>query len=150
MRPSTEVAPISKQMTIVVGLSVVGLMAFGFALSYYRNILFDTQLGLMHERNTKLKQEILNDYALLQYYKSSQYKDKYAKENFGLLKAGEKMIIIETSDDGDNVLIPTEELTEEEKQALYEERLSNIRIVDHWRMFLFEKSALEELKRVGR
>lgn len=143
-----EVTPISKQMTIVIGLSVVGLMAFGLAVSYYRNILFDRQLILMQERNKKLKEEVVEGYSVLQYYKSEQFKDKYAKENFGLLKAGEKVLIIDTPENLEDLLIASSELTEEEKQALYEERIGNIRIIDHWRLFLFQREELEDLKRV--
>lgn len=143
-----EVTPISKQMTIVIGLSVVGLMAFGLAVSYYRNILFDRQLIAMQERNRKLKEEIVSGYAVLQYYKSEQFKDKYAKENFGLLRPGEKVLIIDTPESQGDLLLPSGEMSAEEKQALYEERLRNIRIIDHWRLFLFERRELEDLKRI--
>jgi len=147
---SAEVTPISKQMTIVIGLCVVGLMAFGLALSYYRNILFDRQLILMQERNKKLKDEVLDGYALLQYYKSDQYRDKYAKENFGLFRQGEKVLIINQPSDASKILLPTGELSKVEKEALYEERLSSIRVYDQWRLFLFERKALEALQRIER
>lgn len=123
-------------------------MAFGLAVSYYRNILFDRQLIAMQERNRKLKDEITDGYAILQYYKSEQFKDKYAKENFGLLKPGEKVLIINTPESQGDLLLPSGEMTAEEKQALYEERLRNIRIIDHWRLFLFQRNELEDLKRV--
>ena len=141
-----EVAPIPKQMTIVVGLCVVGLMAFGLALSYYKNVLFDRQLVTMQERNDKLKREISKGYEELQYLQSGQYKDKYAKENFGLLRPGEKVLIIENSDDP-APLLSESELTPEDKAAIFEENLRNIRIVDHWKLYLFHRGQIEELKR---
>ncbi|MEQ1849101.1 MAG: hypothetical protein ABL890_00755 [Candidatus Peribacteraceae bacterium] len=147
MQSTSVVTPISKQMTIVIGLSVVGLMAFGLAISYYRNILFDRQLIVMQDRNRKLKEDILSDYALLEYYKSSQYKDKYAKENFGLLRTGEKVITIHTEASETDKLLPTGEMDPEAIQALYEERLSSIRVIDHWGMFLFNQKAIDELRR---
>lgn len=141
-----EVAPIPKQMTIVVGLCVVGLMAFGLALSYYKNVLFDRQLVTMQERNDKLKREISKGYEELQYLQSGQYKDKYAKENFGLLRPDEKVLIIERSDEP-LPLLSESELTPEDRAAIFEENLRNIRIIDHWKLYLFHRRQIDELKR---
>lgn len=142
-----EVAPIPKQMTIVVGLCVVGLMAFGLALSYYKNVLFDRQLKTMQGRNAKLKSDIATEYGELQYYQSDQYKDKYAKENFSLLRGGEKVFIVKKTNE--NISIATgNELTNQDREALFEERLRNIRVVDHWKLYLFYRNAIEDLKSI--
>lgn len=133
-------------MTIVVGLCVVGLMAFGLALSYYRNILFDRQLLAMEQRNGVLKGEITDGYSHLNYLQSSQYKDKYAKENFGLLKPGEKVFIINGPMDPIE-LKNDSELTPEDREAIYEQNLRNIRVIDHWRLYLFNRDAIEQLKK---
>lgn len=140
-----EVAPIPKQMTIVVGLCVVGLMAFGLALSYYKNILFDRQLITMQERNAALRNEISAEYSKLQYYQSDQYKDKYAKENLGLYKSGEKVLILEQPD---NLLSHSSslELTPEDKAAIFEEHLRNIRVIDQWNLFLFHRDKVDDLR----
>ena len=132
-------------MTIVVGLCVVGLMAFGLALSYYKNVLFDRQLKSMQERNTKLKNDIASEYAELQYYQSDQYKDKYAKENFNLLRSGEKVLVLQKSD-ADDVPIARNELTPEDREALFEENLRNIRVIDHWKLFLFYRDGIDDLR----
>ncbi len=133
-------------MTIVVGLCVVGLMAFGLALSYYKNILFDEQLQSMKERNRRLHQQVLSGYTDLRYYQSTQYKDKYAKENFGLLRLGEKVLLV--SRPSEPVMFSSKtELSEEERTAMYEENLRNIRIVDHWRLYLFHRDQIDDLKR---
>ncbi len=141
-----EVAPIPKQMTIVVGLCVVGLMAFGLALSYYKNILFDRQLRTMQARNAQLKSDISHEYAQLQYYQSDQYKDKYAKENLSLLKAGEKVLILQKSDNPIESR-PNTELTDEDRVAIFEENLRNIRVIDQWNLYLFHRDAIDDLKR---
>lgn len=141
-----DIAPFSKQVTIVSGLAVVGLMAFGLALSYYKNVLFDKQLGLVQDRNTQLKQDIVDGYAQLMYLRSEQYKDKYAKENLGLLRPGEKVLLI----DRPSVVTPltrATDLTPEEKIALFEENLRNIRIIDQWELYLFHKEKIEDLRR---
>ena len=115
--PYKDIAPIPKQMTIVIGLCVVGLMAFGLALSYYKNILFDQQLVTMQERNAKLRDEVTNGYMDLRYYQSVQYKDKYAKENFGLLQPDEKVLFV--SKPVEPVLFSkTLDMSPEEKEAV--------------------------------
>lgn len=134
-------------MTIVVGLCVVGLMAFGLALSYYKNVLFDRQLKSMQERNAKLKADIAAEYAELQYYQSDQYKDKYAKENFSLLRGGEKVLIVKKVQE-DDIFTTDNELTDEDREALFEERLRNIRVIDHWNLYLFHRGAIEDLRRI--
>ncbi len=144
--PYKDAAPFPKQMTIVIGLCVVGLMAFGLALSYYKNILFDQQLLSMQERNIKLRQEITKEYQNFEYLKSQQYKDKYAKESIGLLNPGEKVLIF-TRKPQPVALATANELTAEEKQAVYEENLRNIRVIDHWQLYLFHREKLEDLKK---
>ena len=141
-----DIAPFSKQVTIVSGLAVVGLMAFGLALSYYKNVLFDRQLDIVQERNHQLKQDIIDGYSQLMYLRSEQYKDKYAKENLGLLRPGEKVLLI---DRPTNVtpLTRATDLTEDEKVALFEENLRNIRIIDQWRLYLFHREKIEDLRR---
>ena len=141
-----DIAPIPKQMTIVVGLCVVGLMAFGLALSYYKNILFDRQLEIMQQRNRSLRDAVVEGYQELRYLQSTLYKDKYAKENFGLLRAGEKVLFV--SKPTEPVLLGVRELTSEERQAVYEENLRNIRVVDQWRLYIFEHDRIDALKKV--
>lgn len=142
-----EVAPISKQMTIVVGLCVVGLMAFGLALSYYKNVLFDRQLKSMQERNERLQSEIAAEYGELQYYQSDQYKDKYAKENFSLLRSSEKVLLVKQQEALALRSIDSG-VTDEDRTALFEERLRNIRVIDHWKLYLFHRQNIEDLKNI--
>ncbi len=133
-------------MTIVIGLCVVGLMAFGLALSYYKNVLFDRQLIAMQDRNGRLRGQVMDGYSELRYLQSVQYKDKYAKENFGLLKPGEKVLFVSRPNEPVIFMNPTE-LTDEEKEAIYEENLRNIRVVDHWRIYLLNREKIEELRK---
>lgn len=144
--PYAEVAPIPKQMTIVIGLCVVGLMAFGLALSYYKNVLFDRQLITMQERNSRLQSDISRSHTELKYLQSEQYKDKYSKENFGLVRPGEKVIVIDIPPDTVS-LSQNADLTPEEKEAIFEENLRNIRVIDHWKLYLFNHEKIEDLKK---
>lgn len=142
----SDIEPISKQLTIVIGLTVVGFMAFGLALSFYRNILFENTLGELERQNRTIAQDIENGYADLEYFKSEQFRDKFAKENFGRLNAGEKALIITRSLPSSN---PSDEETisdKEQREAAYFELLLQMPVLEHWKLYLFHKDKIEELK----
>jgi hypothetical protein len=140
--------PISKQLTIVIGLTVVGFMAFGLALSYYRNALFEQTLENIVDQNDILREKIALGYHDLEYYRSAQYKDKYAKENLGLIKPGEKILII--TEEVNVVSFPLEEegsSNSEQQEAAYFELLRQMPIREHWKLYLFHRKKIDELKR---
>lgn len=141
-----DLEPVSKQLTIVVGLTVVGFMTFGLALSFYRNILFEQTLQSISGENDVLRQENAESQSDLDYYQSVQYKDKYAKENLGKLNRGEKVLII-TENPDTPVISTTDELTVTEKQlAAYEELLRQMPVLEHWKLYLFNRQKIDELK----
>ena len=70
MPPKHDIEPISKQLTIVIGLTVVGFMAFGLALSFYRNILFEKTLEELADQNKHIAMEIEHGDGALEYYPS--------------------------------------------------------------------------------
>lgn len=142
-----DLEPISKQLTIVVGLTVVGFMAFGLALSFYRSILFEGTLHGIDLENKQLREKITEGYRDLDYYRSAQYKDKVAKESLNRVNPGEQVLII--------VPKPTVAVTAtgdrlssaEAAQAAYEELLQQMPVFDHWKLYLFNRDKLEELRR---
>ncbi|PIR48759.1 hypothetical protein COU80_03625 [Candidatus Peregrinibacteria bacterium CG10_big_fil_rev_8_21_14_0_10_55_24] len=145
--PYRNLEPLSKQFTIIVGLTVVGFMAFGYALSFYRNILFEQTLENIHNQNRNLRQEIAQGYRDLEYYRSGQYKDKYAKENLGLVSPGEHVLIIQqpitTS------AMANEELSElqgEQQRVAYLELLRQMPVIEHWKLYLFYPQRVQELQ----
>lgn len=139
------IEPFSKQLTIIVGLTVVGFMAFGLALSFYRNILFEQRLKNYDLQNKKLGQEIIAQGQSLDYYRSTQFKDKYAKESLGLVSPGEKVLIL--TEDPENTLDTGKTLSEEEaKQAAYEELLRQMPVLEHWKLYLFYEDRLKEIR----
>ncbi|MBI3618951.1 hypothetical protein HY213_02860 [Candidatus Peregrinibacteria bacterium] len=145
--PYRNLEPISKQLTIVIGLTVVGFMTFGLALSFYRNVLFEETLQNIGAQNQKLKENIVGSQQDLEYYRSAQYKDKYAKENLGKINPGENVLIISQNDQAPalttgDALSPTEE-----QQAAYEQRLRQMPTIQHWNLYLFHRDKLEELRR---
>ena len=144
--PYRDLEPVSKQLTIVVGLTVVGFMAFGLALSFYRNVLFEETLGSIQQQNNALRDKIGMGFADLEYYRSTQFKDKYAKENLGKLNPGEKVLIITNQPTGTPGASDTEEATARQ-QAAYEELLRQMPVIEHWQMYLFRKNEIEKLKK---
>lgn len=145
--PSTHaIEPLSKQVTIIIGLTVVGFMAFGLILSFYRNILFERTLSELQGENEQIAAGIAEGYQEVEYYRSDQYKDKYAKENLGRLNPGEKVIII-TEAPGTPASNPESAEAERlRREAAFEDMLRNMPVLEHWSLYLFHPERLEELK----
>ena len=142
-----DIEPISKQLTIVIGLTVVGFMAFGLALSFYRNILFEKTLEDIATQNMKIAQEIELGYRDLEYFRSDQFKDKFAKENLNRFNAGEQVVIITESP---RPVFDTAEADtaaeQERKEAAYFELLRQMPVLEHWNLYLFHREKIEKLK----
>lgn len=141
-----DIEPISKQLTIVIGLTVVGFMAFGLALSFYRNILFEKTLEDLADENNKIALKIEQGYSDLEYFRSAQYKDKYAKENLDKFNAGENVIIITQPADRGSEFEEDDASEQERKEAAYQELLQSMPVIDHWKIYLFHRGDIEKLK----
>lgn len=141
----TSTEPLRKNLTIMAGLAVVGLMAFGLTLSFYQNLLFEQTLQELASRNGTLLQEIEQGYRDLDYFRSPQFKNKFAKEKLGRVNPGEKTLLIphmpETPAEEQDALPP-----EERQRALYEEFLRQTPVIDHWMLYLFHREKLESLR----
>lgn len=142
-----QIEPISKQLTIIVGLTVVGFMAFGLALSFYRNVLFEQTLEDIRTQNTALRRSIAAGYKELDYYRSTQFKDKYAKENLSMVKPGEKVLIITEQQRPLDQTEAEQGTYTEEREAAYLELLRQMPVLEHWKLYFFHRDRIEELKR---
>jgi hypothetical protein len=146
--PSPNIQPISKQLTIVIGLTVVGFMAFGLALSFYRNILFEQTLVGIQEQNNLLAAKIQQGYGDLEYFRSAQYKDKFAKENLGKINAGEHLIYLNEQTKTRAPEQPVDDIIDKARhEAAFEEYMRQLPVWEHWKLYLFNKDKIEELKR---
>lgn len=143
----SDLEPVSKQLTIVVGLTVVGFMAFGLALSFYRNVLFEETLKNIATQNGQLRQEIAKGYRDLDYFRSAQFKDKYAKEHLNRLNNGEKVLIIIEKSTSTAVAETEGQSPTQAQQAAYDEYLRQMPVFDHWMLYLFHREKIEELRR---
>jgi hypothetical protein len=143
-----HIEPLSKQLTIVVGLSVVAIMAFGLFHSFYQNLLFERLLRDLENQNKKISRDIDQGYRDLEYFRSDHYKDKYAKENLNLLNPGEKILIISQKVDPIPESSPIITLDPSEKQeAQFREILRQMPVFEHWNLYLFHREKVEDLKR---
>jgi cell division protein FtsB len=142
-----DIEPISKQLTIVVGLTVVGFMAFGLALSFYRNILFEETLKTIEQQNGQITKEIEQGYRDLEYFRSEQFRDKFAKENLGKVQTGEKVLIV--TQKGTAAFLETENdaADAERKEAAYLELLRQMPVIEHWKLYLFHRDNIEAMKK---
>lgn len=139
--------PFSRQITILVGLTVVGFMAFGLALSFYRNVLFEQTLANLSKQNNELRHTIDRGQQELEYYRSVQFKDKYAKEKLGRVKPGEKVLII-TRDTPSYMPVDEENISlNQQQEAAYLELLRQMPVIEHWKLYLLHRERAEELKR---
>jgi len=146
--PYQHLEPFSKQVTIVVGLTVVGFMAFGLALSFYSNTLFEQTLNTISAKNNSIRQELKEGERQLQYYRSQQYKDKYAKEHLGRITPGEKVLVITQQTGRPAEHDPNETIKfTDQQEAAYLEILRQMPIAEHWKIFLFHRDTMEELQR---
>lgn len=146
---SSNIQPISKQLTIVIGLTVVGFMAFGLALSFYRNILFEQTLVGIQQQNDLIAAKIRQGYTDLEYFRSAQYKDKFAKENLGKVNAGEHLVYLnEAPKNTVSADKPVDELLDRTRhEAAFAEYMQQLPVWEHWKLYLFDKEKIEELKR---
>ena len=144
--PYQHSEPLSKQITIVIGLTVVGFMAFGLALSFYRNLLFEQTLEDMRTKNDDLRAKIEQGHEDLEYYRSAQYKDKYAKENLGVVRPGEQVLII--AQEPEHTTVPDALVSEptEQQEAAYFELLRQMPVLEHWKLYLFHRDRINEIK----
>jgi len=137
-----------KKLTIVIGLTVVGAMAFGLMLSYYRNVLFEQLLIDMEHKNQELQANIAQGHRQLEYYRSVQYKDRYAKENLDRINTGEKILILtDTSQQETDIYSVEEGSAQEQQEAAYLELLRQMPVMEHWKLYFFRRESLRELRR---
>lgn len=147
MPTKQDIEPISKQLTIVVGLTVVGFMAFGLALSFYRNILFEETLAELERGNSLIAADIEENYRDLEYVRSDLYKDRFAKENLNKINAGENVLIITSPPPllADSPL--TDKKEEERQEAAYAELLRQMPVFEHWKLYLFHRDRIPQIKK---
>ena len=82
------------RLVLVIGFFVVAYMLYHLTVSIYENYQIERHIAEFEERNETLRQENQQKLDDLQYYMSSEYQDKIAKQNLNLVNPGEKVVVI--------------------------------------------------------
>jgi len=86
------------QLLIMGGFFFFFYMFFSLATSIYRDYKLETEIEVFRGEIDNLADRANQKPSDLKYLQSDEYKDRYAKENLGLLNPGEKLIILPNKD----------------------------------------------------
>lgn len=86
------------QLLIMGGFFFFFYMFFSLAVSIYHDYKLETEIETFQDEIDNLADRANQKPSDLKYLQSDQYKDRYAKENLGLLNPGEKLIILPDPD----------------------------------------------------
>ncbi|MBN2306521.1 septum formation initiator family protein [Candidatus Peregrinibacteria bacterium] len=86
------------QVLIMGGFFFFFYMFFSLATSIYRDYKLETEIEVFKGEIEDLAERTNQKPSDLKYLQSEEYKDRYAKENLGLLNPGEKVIILPDPD----------------------------------------------------
>lgn len=120
------------KIILIAEFILLSYMLYVLATSLYKSYQVDRFITAAEQENAALEQEnetLAEDY---EYYSSDAYKEKIAKQNFGLVRPGEEVIVL-APDDG--IYLTNEEREVQVSQHYYED-LSNPR---KWFLFFFDR-----------
>lgn len=120
------------KMILIIEFILFAYMLYILSTSLYKSYQIDTFIAHAELENEKLaqtNQQLIEDY---EYYRSDSYKEKIAKQNFGLVRPGEEVIIVAPQ----GKLYASEEERALEVATQYYQSLSNSR---KWFLFFFDR-----------
>ncbi|MEK9132996.1 MAG: septum formation initiator family protein [Patescibacteria group bacterium] len=122
------------KMILIAEFVLLSYMLYVLSTSLYKSYQVDNFIKRAEEDNAKLEKSnslLIEDY---EYYKSDSYKEKIAKQNFGLVRPGEEVIILAKSTN------QTPALSNEDRADLlskgYYDKLNN---PQKWFFFFFDR-----------
>lgn len=129
---STPQVSRTTKIILIVEFVLLSYMLYVLSTSLYKSYQVDKFIQAAEEQNKQLEETnkgLAEDY---EYYSSDAYKEKIAKQNFGLIRPGEEVIILVPNDD-ENVSID-DRASQATRQ--YYSSLSNPR---KWFLFFFDR-----------
>lgn len=120
------------KMILIVEFILLAYMLYVLSTSLYKSYQVDRFIKQAEFSNKKLEESnsaLAEDY---EYYRSDAYKEKIAKQNFGLIRPGEEVIIL--APEGKNYLTGEERIGEANRA--YYQSLSNSK---KWFLFFFDR-----------
>ena len=125
----------STKMILMAEFILFAYMLYVLSISLYKSNQIDTFIHSVEDENKKLE----NSNALLtedyEYYRSDAYKEKIAKQNFGLVKPGEEVIVLSP----DDRTYLTQGERNDQATIQYYRSLSNPK---KWFLFFFDRGTL--------
>ncbi|PJC37167.1 hypothetical protein CO046_01905 [Candidatus Peregrinibacteria bacterium CG_4_9_14_0_2_um_filter_53_11] len=122
------------KIVIIVEFVLLAYMLYVLSTSLYKSYQVDRFIETATLENEKLAQEnteLIEDY---EYYRSEAYKEKIAKQNFGLIRPGEEVIVLVPGDPSSQLADGTEGVYAHTQK--YYESLSNPK---KWYLFFFDR-----------
>lgn len=120
------------KVILMVEFILLAYMLYVLATSLYKSYQVDQFIQTAGLENKKLEQANEGLIADYEYYRSDAYKEKIAKQNFGLIRPGEEIIVL--APEGDKYLSPEERAAKSTRE--YHGSLSTPR---KWFLFLFDR-----------
>jgi cell division protein FtsB len=120
------------KFVLIAEFILLSYMLYVLSTSLYKSYQVDKFIATAEEENVKLEHSnslLIEDY---EYYRSDAYKEKIAKQNFGLIRPGEEVIIL--AKDTTSIFSPEQKADEISKQ--YYSGMSN---AHKWFLFFFDK-----------
>lgn len=120
------------KIILTVEFFFLAYMLYVLSTSLYKSYQVDRFISQTEQENKKLEQEnslLLEDY---EYYQSDAYKEKIAKQNFGLVRPGEEVIVLTK---GEPNLVTDESHAEEASEAYY----YSLKNSEKWYLFFFDR-----------
>ncbi len=120
------------KIILLVEFLLLAYMLYVLSTSLYKSYQVDRFIRTAEEENMKLEKANLSLAEDYEYYRSDAYKEKIAKQNFGLVRPGEEVIILAP----DNQMYLSEEERATKVSEQYYHSLSNPR---KWFLFFFDR-----------
>lgn len=128
---NTEVSR-STKVILIVEFVFLAYMLYVLSTSLYKSYQVDRFISAAEEENKKLERAnemLVSEY---EYYSSDAYKEKKAKQNFGLVRPGEEVIVLAPSSIGGETI-------EESGSPASEKYYYSLSHPRRWFKFFFER-----------
>jgi cell division protein FtsB len=93
------------KMVIIGEFFLVSYLLYTLTVSVYKSYQIDQHIKGYEAENARIEEENRRKSEEFDYYSSDAYIEKMAKQNLGLVNAGEEVIIIPSSDSGSSGLV---------------------------------------------
>ena len=120
------------KIILIAEFILLAYMLYVLSASLYKSYQVDRFIKTAEEENKKLEYENTSLIEDFEYFRSNSYKEKIAKQNFGLVRPGEEVIILAPA--GGPYLTGEEQIVQATEE--YYKQLSNPR---KWFLFFFDR-----------